>query len=109
MSAPAPATIGVPIGAGTAALVDARAPPLNFHREPLAGATSTAAIWIHGVAMAPRPLLVSSGLLSGVLGLGAVACGIWALRPLSRRPELQGKRLAIAGIVLGAIPLLTLF
>jgi hypothetical protein len=44
-------------------------------------------------------------LVAGALGLGAVVCGVLALREIRRCPALRGRELAIAGIVLGGIPL----
>ena len=69
-------------------------------------ACGAATVWIRG-AVSQRPWL-PAGIASCLLGLGAVAAGIWALRRLSSAPELRGKVLAIAGIAMGAAPLLTL-
>ncbi|MEP7120166.1 MAG: DUF4190 domain-containing protein [Byssovorax sp.] len=55
-----------------------------------------------------RPLWILAG-LSAAIGLAAVVVGILALREIKRRPELRGRGLAIAGIVMGALSLLTLF
>jgi hypothetical protein len=46
-------------------------------------------------------------MVSAAIGLGAVVCGVLALRELRRRPELRGRGLAIAGIVLGVLSLIT--
>jgi hypothetical protein len=59
-----------------------------------AGVALQMRLWVPAIASLP-------------LGLSALVCGIWALRRLGRRPELRGEGLAIAGIVLGAIPLVT--
>jgi hypothetical protein len=71
-------------------------------------ATAAAGAWFHGAAVLHQPFL-PAGILSALHGFGAVATGIWALRRMSRQPELRGRGLAIAGIVLGAAPLVTLF
>lgn len=65
------------------------------------------AIFIYTSAGLHRPQLIP-GIVGGVIGLGAVICGVLALREIRRHPELRGREMAIAGIVLGAIPLATL-
>lgn len=66
------------------------------------------AMFLYTSARLHQPQMIP-GILSGLVGLGAVVCGVLALREIRRRPELRGRGLAIAGIILGAIPLTTLF
>lgn len=70
--------------------------------------------WVH--ARTPYALLsVAAGLLSIVdfftivlgvpLALLAIGAGAYGLREIGRRPELLGRRLCIAGIVMGGVGL----
>lgn len=94
-------------------------------KKPLAdaGSTERSTLAVASVAQGPMAMLfwaiflytynrfhrteIVPGVLSAVIGLSAVVCGLLALRELRKHSELRGRWLAIAGIVLGVIPLLT--